>query len=111
MVGTTSLNKEVRKMRPVVGTILMVAVTITLAMVLWLMVDGMIGEFESETIDVEGVVIDKSEEPEYNGYWIIVENEEEGKSYIIRSKSFWLGYDIDNNFTEEDIPVENVEEI
>ena len=95
-------------MRPVVGTILMVATTIALAAVLWLMVDGMISEMDDETIDIEGVVIDKSEEPEY---WIVVENEEEGKKYRIVSEAFWIGYDIDDNFSEEDIPVENAEEI
>lgn len=93
-------------MRPVVGTILMVAVTIALAAVLWLMVDGMIRE--SETIDIEGVVIDKSEEL---GHWIIVENEEEGKKYMIKSESFWFSYNVDDNFSEEDIPIEKVTEI
>ena len=93
-------------MRPVVGTILMVAITVALAVVLWLLVEGMISE--EEVINIEGVVIDKSEEPEY---WIVVENEEEGKKYMIKSEPFWFSYNVDDNFSEEDIPVENVEEI
>lgn len=93
---------------PIVGTILMVAITIVLAAVLWLMVSGMISEMDDETIDISGVVIDKSEEP---GYWIIVENEENGKKYIIESKVFWLSYDIDDDFDEKDISMDVVEKV
>ena len=93
---------------PIVGTILMVAITIVLAVVLWLMVNDMVTEDETETIDISGVVIDKSEEP---GYWIIVENEENGKKYIIESKVFWLSYDIDDDFDEKDISMDVVEKV
>ncbi len=97
-----------RAVSPVVGTILMVAITIVLAAVLWLMVSGMISEMDDETIDISGVVVEKSEEPEH---WIIVENEENGKNYTIESKAFWVIYNVDDNFDEEDIPKEKVEKI
>lgn len=99
-----------RAVSPVVGTILMVAITMVLAAVLYLMVSGMMdqiySEMDDETIDISGVVVEKSEEPEY---WIIVENEEDGKNYTIESKAFWLGYDIDDNFNEKDISMDIVE--
>ncbi len=95
-----------RAVSPIVGTILMVAITIALAAVLWLMVSGMISEMDDETIDISGVVVEKSEEPEY---WIVVENEEDGKNYTIESKAFWIGYDVDDNFDEKDISMDIVE--
>lgn len=95
-----------RAISPIVGTILMVAITIVLAVVLWLMVDGIISEMDDETIDISGVVVEKSEEPEY---WIVIENEENGKNYTIESKAFWVSYNVDDNFDEKDISMDIVE--
>ena len=95
-----------RAVSPIVGTILMVAITVVLAAVLWLMVSGIISEIDDETIDISGIVVEKSEEPEY---WIIVENEENGKNYTIESKAFWIVYNIDDNFDEKDISTDIVE--
>ena len=95
-----------RAVSPIVGTILMVAITVVLAAVLWLMVSGIISEIDDETIDISNIVVEKSEEPEY---WIIVENEENGKNYTIESKAFWIVYNIDDNFDEKDISTDIVE--
>ena len=99
-------------MNPVVGTLLMVGVTIALAAVLWFTVAGMIEiAGEDDTIDIDGVVIDRAEDPEHEGYWIIVEDWKNEDKYVITSKAVWLDHFIGDRFIEEDVPTAIVEEI
>jgi len=94
---------------PVRATLLMVGITVLLGIWLWVVVSELVPE--EDTIDIDGVVIERSENPEYNRYWIVVEDWKEGKSYIIKSKAVWLDYNVGDRFNEEDIPIDIVEEI